>query len=74
MAAPPAVVAGHATPPDAAAEAVTPAMPPLAARDEELDRPIKNLARPSTTDGSAVMDAPPATGVTPAVASETTGG
>ena len=74
MAAPLAVVAGHTAPPDAAAEVVTPAMSPIAPRDEELDRPIKNLTRPSTTDGSAVMDAPPATGVTPAAAPETTGG
>ena len=74
MAAPSAVVAGHTAPPDAAAEAVTAAMSPIAPRDEELDRPIKNLARPSTTDGSAVMDAPPATGVTPAAAPETPGG
>ena len=74
VAAPPAAVTGHAIPPDAAAEAVTPAMPPVAPREEELDRPKKNLARSCITDGSAVMDAPPATGVTPAAAPETTGG
>ena len=74
VAAPPAVDAGHAIPPDAAAEAVTPSMSPLAPREEELDKPKQNLASSCITDGSAVMDAPPATGVTPAAASETTGG
>ena len=74
VAATPAVYAGHSIPPDADAEAVTPAMSPLAPREEELDKPKKNLASSYITDGSAVMDAPPATGVTPAAASETTGG
>ena len=44
MAAPAAVEDGHATPPDAAAEAVTPAKTPGAPREEEPDKPMKNLA------------------------------
>ena len=65
VAAPAAVEDGHATPPDAAAEAVTPAKTPGAPREEEPDKPMKNLAsscknrresgngRPSRTGGNA---------------------
>ena len=74
VAAPAAVEAGHAIPPDAAAEAVTPAKSPEAPREEEPDKFMKNLASSCITDGRAVMDAPPATGVTPAAAPGTTGG
>ena len=42
VAAPAAVEDGHATPPDAAAEAVTPAKTPGAPREEEPDKPMKN--------------------------------
>ena len=44
VAAPAAVEAGHAIPPDAAAEAVTPAKTPGAPREEEPDKLMKNLA------------------------------
>ena len=74
MTAPSAAVDGHAAPPDPAAEAVTPAMPRIALREEDPDRLKKNLARSCKADGSAVKTAPPATGVTAAAASETTGG
>ena len=65
VAAPAAVEDGHATPPDAAAEAVTPAKTPGAPREEEPDKPMKNLAsscknrresgngRPTRTGGNA---------------------
>ena len=74
MAAPAAVEEGHAIPPDAAAEAVTPAKSPVAPRDEEPDKFKKNLASSRIADGRAVMDAPPATGVTSAVSPGATGG
>ena len=74
MAAPAAVIEGHAIPPDAAAEAVTPAKSPVAPRDEEPDKFKKNLASSRIADGRAVMGAPPATGVTPAAAPGATGG
>ena len=44
VAAPAAVEAGHAIPPDAAVEAVTPAKTPGAPREEEPDKLMKNLA------------------------------
>ena len=44
VAAPAAVEAGHTIPPDAAAEAVTPAKTPGAPREEEPDKLKKNLA------------------------------
>ena len=44
VAAPAAVEAGHAIPPDAAAEAVTPAKTPVAPREEEPDKLMTNLA------------------------------
>ena len=74
MTAPPAEVDGHTAPPDPAAEAVTPVMPRIAPREEDPDRLKKNLARSWKADRSAVKTAPPATGVTAAAASETTGG
>ena len=74
VAAPAAVEEGHANPPDATAEAVTPAMSPVALREEEPNRFIKNLASSRIADGRAVMDAPPATGVTSAAAPGATGG
>ena len=74
MTAPPAAVDGHTAPPDPAAEAVTPAMPPIAPREEDPDRLKKNLARSCTADESGGKAAPPATGVTATAASETTGG
>ena len=74
MAAPAAVEEGHAIPPDVAAEAVTPAKSPIAPRDEEPDKFKKNLASTRIADGRAVMDAPPATGVTSADSPEATEG
>ena len=58
MAAPAAVEGGHAIPPDAAAEAVTPAKTPGAPREEEPDKhELGKLLQ--KTDGRAAMDAPP---------------
>ena len=61
-------------PPNAAAEAVTPANSPVAPREEEPDKFKKNLASSHIADGSAVKDVPPATGVTSAATPEATGG
>ena len=74
MAAPAADEEGHARPPNAAAEAVTPANSPVAPRDEEPDKFKKNLASSRIADGRAVMDAPPAIGVTSAVSPEAIAG
>ena len=46
MTAPPAAVDGHTAPPDPAAEAVTPAMPRIAPREEEPDRPKRTWQDP----------------------------
>ena len=74
MAAPAADEEGHERPPNAAAEAVTPAESPDAPREEEPDRFIKNLASSLIADGRAVMDVPPATGVTSTATPGATGG
>ena len=74
MAAPAADEEGPARPPNAAAEAVTPAESPDTPRDEEPDRFKKNLASSFIADGRAVMDVPPATGVTSTDPPGATGG
>ena len=74
VAAPEADEEGPARSPNTAPEAVTPAESPDAPREEEPDRFKKNLASSFIADGRAVMDAPPATGVTSADTPGTTGG
>ena len=55
VAAPAAVEEGHARPPDAAAEAVTPAMSPVAPRDEEPDK-FKKTDQPTQVSEESWAD------------------
>ena len=73
MTAPPAAVDGHTAPPDPAAEAVIPAMPPIATGKRILTG-SKTPGKTLQSDGSATKTAPPAKGGTAAAASETKGG
>ena len=68
VAAPAAVEAGHAIPPDAAAEAVTPAKTPGAPREEEPDKLMKNLASSCKNRRESGNGRPSRTGGTPAAA------
>ena len=68
MAAPAAGEDGHATPPDAAAEAVTPAKTPGAPREEEPDKTMKNLASSCKNRRESGNGRPSRTGWTPAAA------
>ena len=68
VAAPAADEAGHAIPPDAAAEAVTPAKTPGAPREEEPDKLMKNLASSCKNRRESGNGRPSRTGGTPAAA------
>ena len=68
VAAPAAVEDGHAIPPDAAAEAVTPAKTPGAPREEEPDKLKKNLTSSCKNRRESGNGRPSRTGGTPAAA------